>query len=165
MPSVSAEERAGAVLEVLGVSSATRAASGRYQRSPPIAPGVRYWATSQPRLRQDFLGVQFYGEGATEAPRCAERLKSAGFQTRTPQTGQPTFAKPVAYAPAGGIDADAIRLVRRELDVILRNRSVSENGRAAEKPTSFRRFMLASPLADTELNLPGRTAGWRTGKF
>lgn len=165
MSPVSVQERAGAVLGVLGVSPASRAASGRYLRSLPITPGIRYWATSQPRLERDFLGVQFYGEGTVEAPRCAECLTRAGFKRRTPQTGQITFAKPVAFAPRGGVDAAAIRAVRRELDAILRGQVTCGGGPEAEKPVSFRQFMLASPLADSELSLPTRATAWRTGEL
>ncbi|MBA3811158.1 MAG: hypothetical protein H0X27_05845 [Caulobacteraceae bacterium] len=165
MSPVSVRERAGVVLGALGVLPASRAASGRYLRSLPIAPGVRYWATSQPRLEQDFLGVQFYGEGTVEAPRCAEGLMRAGFKRRMPQTGQITFAKPVSFAPRGGVDTAAIRAVRRELDAILRRHVASGERPEVEKPVSFRQFMLASPLADFELRLPPRAAAWRTGEL
>ena len=163
MSPISASERAEALLKVLGLSSATHAASGRYVRSLPIAPGVRYWATSQPRLRQDFLGVQFYGQGVADVPRRAERLKRAGFQQRTPQTGQITFAKPVSFGPADSVDADAIRATRSELDAILSD--PTKGGSEATVATSFRQFMLASPLADAELTLPSRPPNWRSGEL
>ncbi len=165
MSSISAEERALDVLAAAGSTPATRSASGRYQRSLPIAPGVRYWATSQPRLRQDFLGVQFYGEGAVDVAPFAERLRRNGFGARTPQTGQLTFAKSAAFAPAGGIDVEAIRRIRRDIDTILRDRIADEDARVTERPISFRQFMLASPLAQVELVLPNRGADWRTGEF
>lgn len=67
MSSLVAQERAVAVLRALQLTPGTRAASGRYQRSLPIRPGVRYWSTSKPRMRQDLLGVQFNGaEGVRE---------------------------------------------------------------------------------------------------
>ena len=149
------------MLKVLDLSPVSGSATGRYLRSLPIAPGVRYWATSQPRHRRDFFGVQFYGEGTAEARRCAERLQAAGFQARTPQTGQLTYAKSVAFAPRGGVDADSLRAARRELDAILR--SLRDEHAPDRKPNSFRRLMLESPLAGVELSLPPRAPAWRSG--
>jgi hypothetical protein len=158
----SPEQRAGAVLQEIGFTPATRAASGRYQRSLPITPGVRYWATSQPRLRQDFLGIQFFGEGALEGVRFGDRLIKAGFQPRTPQTGQLTFAKAAPYAPSGDIDGNAIRSIRDALDSILKDHGVHQQRGKAGKNASFRNFMLASPLAGIELSLPERPSVWRS---
>ena len=158
---LSPEQRVGAVFEELGLVPATHAASGRYQRSVPIIPGVRYWATSQPRLRRDFLGVQFYGEGAAEAARYGERLTRAGFKPRTPQTGQITFAKPAAFGPEDAIDTNAIRSIRRDLDDILHGRSSRDERPETTAPASFRDFMLASPLAGDDLHIPKRPANWR----
>lgn len=152
------ETRACSVLTVLDLQPATRAASGRYLRSVPIRPGVRYWATSQPRSRKDLLGVQFYGEGLAEARRLHVRLEQAGFAARSPQTGQATFAKSAPFSADNGVDGPALRLLRRELDAIL---AAGEQAGLAEPARSFRDFMLASPLADQEIELPTRTDGWR----
>jgi hypothetical protein len=158
---IPAEERAAALLKTLDVAPATRAARGRYRSSLPISPGVRYWVTSRPRLHQDFLGVQFYGEGAAEAAKRRERLTRAGFEPRSPQTGQLTFAKPAPFAPTGEIDAEAIRSIRRDLDAILQDRIADDEANKTGKTLTFRQFMLASPLADEELILPKRPADWR----
>jgi hypothetical protein len=163
MTAPTVEDRASSVLGVLGVSPATKAASGRYLRSAPIAPGVRYWATSQPRLKQDFLGVQFYGEGLAEADRRRAALERAGFCKRTPQTGQATFAKPAPFARDGEVDARAIRAIRRSLDAILNEGPKASNLTRDGRPGGFRRFMLASPLRDADLDLPHRDKAWRDG--
>lgn len=154
------EERAEAVLSELSLASSTKAASGRYRRSLPIRPGVRYWATSKPRSAEDYFGVQFYGEGAEEAARYGGPLANAGFRERNPQTGQITFAKPVAFSPGGDIDSRALQCVRRELDAIL-SESAPTRSESASKSQTFREFMLASPLADADLDLPVRTPEWR----
>lgn len=156
------EARAEQVLDAVGVQPATRAASGRYLRSLPVRPGVRYWATSQERFREDYLGVQFYGEGQEVGRRLATRLERAGFKARKPQSNQDTYAKAVPFGQGGAIDTRRLLALRRELDVIL------QAGESAEaiveaKPASFRDFMLASPLADTDLDLPRRDGEWREG--
>jgi hypothetical protein len=157
--------RARALLRVLGVSPASKSASGRYLRSLPILPGVRYWTTSQVRLEQDFVGVQFFGEGADEASRCGRRLEHAGFRQRTPQTGQTTFAKPLRFAHGQAIDTQAVRAIKRELDSILFGDEIGTDQADGDQPQSFRDFMLASPLADLDLDLPSRDADWRQGGF
>lgn len=155
---MSAEPRALSVLATVGLQPATRAASGRYLRSVPVRPGVRYWATSQPRLGKDLLGVQFYGDdGRVEADRLRRRLEKAGFEARSPQTGQETFAKPAAFSSDNGIDVAALRSVKRELDAILVEGLLVPTG----AKRSFRDFMLASPLSETEVELPSRDANWR----
>ena len=55
------ESRPERLMSAIGLRPATKAASGRYLRSLPVRPGVRYWATSQERFREDYLGVQFFG--------------------------------------------------------------------------------------------------------
>jgi hypothetical protein len=155
----SAEERAHKVLKTLGLRPATRAGSGRYQRSEPIRPGVRYWSTSQPRRRQDFFGVQFFGQALSDAETAAARLERAGFTRRTPQTGQLTFARPVDFGPGGELDTVGLSTARQDLDeIILTGRSTA---RDAGSGLAFREFMLSSPWADTELELPERKGGWR----
>lgn len=158
--SYSPETRALAVLQALKVQPATKAASGRYLRSLPIRPGIRYWATSQLRLQQDFVGVQFFGEGLEAARRCGQRLERAGFRQRSPQTGQSTFARPVAFAAGQAIDAAAVEAAKRELDEILRD---DERGGAQPASPSFRAFMLSSPLSGVDLTLPERENTWRQG--
>lgn len=159
---ISAEERAKHILTAVDLQPASRAASGRYLRSVPIRPGVRFWATSQPRLRQDYLGVQFHGAGRDAARRLASRLENAGFLARSPQTGQDTFAKPVPFGATGEVDARRLQALRRELDAILLTAETAEEIIDAQ-PKSFREFMLASPLADTDLDLPSRDPDWREG--
>lgn len=162
MPPASAEDRALAVLAALSLHPASKAASGRYLRSLPVRPGVRYWAASRPRSAEDYFGVQFYGEGSGEAASHTEPLLAAGFRPRNPQTGQITFAKPVAFSPGGDIDSRALQRVRRELDAIL-DQSEPDAARSASsaKTQTFREFMLGSPLADVDLDLPARTPAWR----
>ena len=159
---LSVEERAKGILAAVDMQPATRAESGRYLRSIPIRPGVRFWATSQPRLKQDYLGVQFHGAGREAARRLASRLESAGFLARSPQTGQDTFAKPVPFGATGEIDSRRLQALRRELDAILRTAETAD-GAAETQPTSFRDFMLASPLGDADLDLPSRDPDWREG--
>jgi hypothetical protein len=52
--------------------------------------------------------------------------------------------------------------LRRELDAILATGEAAD-GATKPRPKSFRDFMLASPLADTDLDLPSRDADWREG--
>lgn len=158
-----AEQRAGAVLAALGLCPATRSASGRYQRSLPISPGVRYWSSSQPRSRRDLFGVQFFGEGLGDAGRCAAVLQSRGFVQRSPQTGQMTFAKAIDFAPNGELNEQALLRARKEVDAAL--------GELSDKPPpdrsgrTFREFMLNSPWADVEIELPERKGGERDISF
>ena len=147
------------LMSALGVRPATRAAGGRYLRSLPVRPGVRYWATSQERFREDYLGVQFYGEGQEEGRRLAAALERAGFRARKPQSNQDTYAKPIPFDPSGGIDLHGVKALRRELDAIL---EAGEQATGADtSATSFRDFMLASPLAAIDLPLPSRHGDWR----
>ena len=154
------ETRAERLLGAIGVRPATRAASGRYLRSLPVRPGIRYWATSQKRFREDYLGVQFYGEGQEIGRRLAAHLERAGFKARKPQSNQDTYAKAVPFDQAGEIDSRRLLALRRELDMILQA-GESADKTAEAKSVSFRDFMLASPLADTDLDLPERDANWR----
>lgn len=158
----SVEERAKRILAAVDMQPATRAASGRYLRSVPIRPGVRFWATSQPRLKQDYLGIQFHGTGRDAARRLAARLESAGFLARNPQTGQDTFAKSVPFGSTGEVDSRRLQGLRRELDAILRDAEAVDEATEA-RPKSFREFMLASPLAEVGLDLPPRDSEWRQG--
>jgi len=157
------QSRVERLLGVIGARPATQAASGRYLRSLPVRPGVRYWATSQERFREDYLGVQFYGEGQEVGRRLAADLERAGFKPRKPQSNQDTFAKGVPFDRTGEIDARRLLALRKELDAILQRGEASGGDPAASAPQSFRDFMLASPLADTDLGLPPRGKVWRDG--
>lgn len=152
---VTPDIRAKAVLEAVGAAAAG-SASGRYRHSEPILPGVRYWSSSQPRLRRDLLGIQFYGaQGLARAAAVKDRLEKSGFARRTPQSSQLTFAKLVPFGPADRLDLTALKSTKAEVDSIIS--SASDAGAAG----SFRRFMLASPLADVDLPLPDRRGSWR----
>lgn len=159
------ESRPERLMSAIGLRPATKAASGRYLRSLPVRPGVRYWATSQERFREDYLGVQFYGEGQEEGRRLAAHLERAGFRARKPQSNQDTFAKAIPFGQTGEIDARRLLALRRELDAILRTGEAADGAVEAEPTKSFRDFMLASPLADTDVDLPSRDAGWREGSL
>jgi hypothetical protein len=151
------EERAVSVLSAMAAEPETRAASGRYVRARDSRPGVRLWATTQQRYQQDLVGIQFYGRGRGEGEALAPLLERHGFMQRTPQAGQLTFAKPVGYSSDGGIDRSTVAEVRKEIDTLLETPSAS----TAASRSSFRDFMLASPLSDADLATPVRTGGWR----
>lgn len=159
------ESRPERLLAAIGLRAATKAASGRYLRSLPVRPGVRYWATSQERFREDYLGVQFYGEGQVEGRRLAAHLERAGFKARKPQSNQDTYAKAIPFDQGGEIDTRRLQALRRELDGILQNSEAADGGGEARPTTSFRDFMLASPLADADLDLPSRDTDWREGSL
>lgn len=149
-------DRAAEVLNTIGAQPETSAASGRYRRSAPFRTGMRYWSTSQPRLRHDFLGVQFFGRGIQEAERLRRRLEGQGFQKRTPQTGQLTFAKAVSYLTDGSLDREALGQVRDELDAL-----IGRTGEGGDDDAgSLWEFMRNSPLADLNLDLE-RSGRWR----
>lgn len=157
------ESRPERLMSTIGLRPATKAASGRYLRSLPVRPGVRYWATSQDRFKEDYLGVQFYGEGQQEGRRLAERLERAGFKARKPQSNQHTYAKGIPFDQSGEIDARRLLALRRELDAILTAGETADSATETRPSRSFRDFMLASPLADADLDLPARDADWREG--
>lgn len=61
-------------------------------------------------------------------------------------------------SPAGdGIDGAQAPALRRELDTNPQGQGAGGEGPKAQKPGSFRQFMLASPLADLELSPPTRS--------
>lgn len=157
------QSRPERLLGVIGATPATRAASGRYLRSLPVRPGVRYWATSQARFGEDYLGVQFYGEGQAVGRRLAADLERAGFKLRKPQSNQDTYAKAIPFDRSGEIDTRRLLALRRELDAILREDETTGGGTEVQSPRSFRDFMLASPLAHADLDLPSRDKAWRDG--
>lgn len=145
-------DRAEAVLAAADQTADSRAAGGRYRRSLSIRLGVRYWATSRMRQREDLFGVQFHGEGLKEARRLEPAFRRAGFEARNPESSKITFAKPVPYAPDGSVDADRIEAVRRSADAILGHDSSPDTA-----GMSFLDFMQASPWAGVEIELPKRT--------
>lgn len=144
-------DRAEAVLQAGGQRADTRAASGRYRRSPAIRAGVRYWASSRLRQREDLFGVQFHGrEGKATALRLQAAFERAGFETRNPETSKVTFARAIPFGAGDGVDAESIRSAKSTIDAILGGEPPPSSGR------SFREFMLASPWADIEIELPVR---------
>ena len=155
------EARAESLLEAIRAPRATKAASGRYLRSAPIRTGIRYWATSQARYGQDLIGVQFFGRGMKEGERLSQTLERAGFLARTPQKSQLTYAKPIDYAAGGRIDRDAAMDVRRLIDQLLGAATPERAATASE--STFRSFMLGSPLGEIDLPLADRKAAWRPG--
>lgn len=161
MTQVSAEDRAISVLAAMGADPDTRAASGRYVRAKDSRAGVRLWATTHARYRQDLAGVQFYGRGRAEGERLATVFVRNGFVQRTPQAGQLTFAKPVDYADDGGIDAVSLARVRDQIERLVEGRDTPTASHAG----GFRAFMLASPLAEVDLPAPNRPAAWREGSL
>ncbi len=148
------EERAQAVLAAIGEQADTRAASGRYRRSTPIRPGVRYWSTARLRQREDVFGVQFHGPALEEARRLQSAFERARFEVRNPETSKITYARPIPFGPGEGVNATALAEAKRAADAIL-------DGAAdvAPKRQSFLEFMQASPWADTEIDLPRRVVG------
>ncbi|MBJ7484638.1 hypothetical protein [Brevundimonas sp.] len=160
MPLFSPEERAEKVLLAMGGEVDTRAASGRYVRSRDSRAGIRLWATTQQRYGQDLAGVQFYGRGRAEGERLAGLLERNGFVQRSPQAGQLTFAKPVGYTDDGGIDVASVAKVRDHIDLLISGASAPS---AKPGSTSFRAFMLASPLADIDVPQAARAGAWREG--
>ena len=108
------------------------------------------------------MGLQFYGEGRTVGRRLATALERAGFAPRNPQSNQDTYAKAVRFDRGGGINASHLLALRRELDGILQHGEAADTTAEARFP-SFRSFMLASPLADVDLEFPARDADWRQG--
>lgn len=145
------EERAQAVLAAIGQPADTSAASGRYRRSTPIRPGVRYWSTARLRQREDVFGVQFHGPGLAEAHRLQAAFERAHFEVRNPETSKITYARPIPFGPDEKVDTKAVAEARRAVDAILGGQSSSKKG-----GMTFLEFMQASPFADVELNLPQR---------
>ena len=162
MQHLTPQDRALSLLKVMGAEPETRAASGRYVRAKDSRTGVRLWATTQTRYRQDLAGVQFYGRGRAEGECLAALFERNGFIQRTPQAGQLTFAKPVSYADDGGIDAASVAQVRDQIERLVEGRKSTE---ALSTPSGFRAFMLASPLAEANLQDPIRSAHWRDGNL
>lgn len=149
------EERAQAVLAAIGQQADTRAASGRYRRSTPIRPGVRYWSTARLRQREDVFGVQFNGPALEEARRLRSAFERARFEVRNPETSKITYARPVPFGPGREVDTVALAEAKRVADAILGTQGDQPAG-ASGKGSTFLEFMQASPWADTEIELPQR---------
>lgn len=147
------QERARAVLAAIGQQADTRADSGRYRRSTPIRPGVRYWSTARLRQCEDVFGVQFHGAGLAEARRLQAAFERAHFEVRNPETSKITFARPIPFGPNETVDAKAVAEAKRAADAIL---GMQVSG--SSQGTTFLEFMQASPFADVELDLPERVA-------
>jgi hypothetical protein len=146
------EERAQAVLAAIGQHVDTRAASGRYRRSKPIRPGIRYWTTARLRQREDVFGVQFHGPALSEALRLRAAFERANFEIRNPETSKITYARPIPFGPDENLDAEALAEAKRAADAIL-----GTHPAPGLSTMSFLEFMQASPLAGVELDLPPRT--------
>lgn len=147
-------ERAAEIFSVLGIATNSIAASGRYQRSDDIWPGVTYWSTSFDRERTDALGVQFSGVGLSALMSVRDRFLRAGFVERNPGTARVTLCKAVARDPTGGLNREGLQKLKREVDALLDQERNRESTR--KEPGRFAAFMKASPLADVELDLGTR---------
>lgn len=161
--------RAQQILKVIGAEPATKAASGRYQRSLPFRAGIRYWTTSLERSRADKFGVQFLGEGVATAHRLERAFVRRGFVKQSTQPSQITFCRKIEWLADGEIDEEAVRVARAEVDAILAGGDGAPAAPAAPAPlpqghrpsANFRAFMLASPLASADLPEAVRDPRWR----
>lgn len=74
-----------------------------------------------------------------------------------------TFAKAIDFGPDGALNEQALSRARRDIDAALEEPSdkppPDRSGRA------FREFMLNSPWADVEIELPERKGGERDISF
>lgn len=148
---LSVEDRAQALLAAIGQEADSKAASGRYRRSRPIRPGVRYWSTARLRQREDVFGVQFHGPGLAEAARLRAAFERAHFEVRNPETSKITYARPIPFGPGERVNEAALAEAKRAADAILGG----PNDPAGCEMT-FLEFMQASPWADLEIELPER---------
>lgn len=158
------QDRAQQILASVGAKPATKAAGGRYQRSLPFRPGIRYWSTTLERSRADKFGVQFLGEGIATAHRLERAFVRRGFVKQSTQPTQITWCRTIEWLPDGGIDAEAVRAARAEVDAVLDEHElptapaqppgIAES--APSKVVSFLEFMRNSPLYGVELDLPVR---------
>lgn len=159
------QHRAQQLLKIAGVEPATRAASGRYQRSLPFKQGIRYWATTLERSRADKFGVQFLGEGISTALRLERAFVRRGFVKQSTQPTQITYCRKIEWLADDAIDADAVRITQAEVDAVLAGDEMPLGAEGAPGgsggPSSFRAFMLASPLADADLPDAVRDPRWR----
>ena len=150
------EDRAAAIFKTLALQTASIAASGRYQHSEYIRPGVTYWSTSSDRYKTDLLGVQFTGEDGLNLMRLVRSaFESRGYDVRNPDKDRVTFCKSVPRGVDGRLDTDALQTVKSEIDALL-NAPVTVSLKQAPA-ADFVAFMRASPLAGVELSLPDRS--------
>lgn len=110
-------QRSRQVFDAVDLTPATKAASGRYIRSEPFRPGVRYWASHANGL--DLFGVQFFGSGLASATTLQRALVAAGFLERTRQPTQLTFCRQVRGLSDDGIDAASLKAAKSDLDAVL----------------------------------------------
>lgn len=111
-------DRTHSIFIHLGITAVTNASSGRYLRSAVFRPGVRYWAGFA--RRKDLLGVQFLGEGLSEAVAYRQALANEGFASRTPQPSQLTFCREIDFLPDDKADLVALSAAKSAIDKILK---------------------------------------------
>ncbi|MNT03500.1 hypothetical protein D3C72_1380400 [compost metagenome] len=111
------DERTQSIMDALGIARASGAASGRYLRSDPLRPGVRYWAGHA--HGQALFGVQFLADAMDEAGRLGHALEAAGFLSREPAPKLLTYCRGSALLADGELDVDALRVAKVDLDRIL----------------------------------------------
>ena len=151
------KDRAEAIFDALGLRTASIAASGRYQHSEFIRPGVTYWSTSSDRYKTDLFGVQFTTDAGLELMRRVKKgFEERGYDIRNPETDRVTFCKSVPRGPTGNLDLAALETVKEEINALL-NAPVSVIVKHAPA-ADFVSFMRASPLSGVELSLPKRAA-------
>ncbi len=147
-------QRAEGIFDRLGLATASIEASGRYQRSEYIRPGVTYWSTSSDRHKTDIFGVQFTSDGLKRLALVEPQFQQHGYDVRNPGTDKVTFCKSVPRGPGGALDVVALKRIKAEIDAIL-NAPVGVEGEQAPA-SDFLSFMQASPLAGVELDLADR---------
>ncbi len=150
--------RAQRLLAVVGAVPATRAASGRYQRSIPFAPGSRWWATTLETTRVDKFGVQFLGPGIETARAHEREFVRRGFVKQSTQPTQVTFCRKIPRLPDDGIDEAAIRAAKSEIQAILAR---APDGAPKRTGADLIAFLRESPLAEVELPDVPRDGEWR----
>jgi hypothetical protein len=149
-------DRAGAILEAARATAATKARSGRYKRSESVAAGVRFWATTSKRFKEDRFGLQLFGAGLRLRESVGRSLEARGFEVRNDQTGQITFCRAVPFKADGSVDEAAILSTRGEIEALLEGRDPGGAPQKRRTGADFIRFIQDSPLMGVELELPRR---------
>ncbi len=147
----SVTQRAEGIFDKLGLTTASIEASGRYQRSAYIHPGVTYWSASSDRHNTDIFGVQFTSDGLKLLALVEPQFRQNGYDVRNPGTDKVTFCKSVLRGPNGALDVVALKTIKAEIDALL-NAPVDVELRQVPA-ADFLSFMQASPLAGVELDL------------
>jgi hypothetical protein len=159
------QNRAVEILTALGLSPASSAASGRYQRSEEFQLGTRYWTTVLERKGLDKFGVQFRGRGAQAAARLDAAFAQRNFVKQSTDPAQVTYCKELPWLPNGAIDLAAVRAVRKEVEAILAGDNGPSTAASSSGPpatgAAFLEFMRNSPLHGVEFDLPSREGKWR----